>query len=79
MFKNIDEWRELADAVLPFFPGYQVTGFDPDIELTRWEHHRNGKSTAVDHVRLSVMAVICLTTKIEPARVLREDLYDYDE
>jgi hypothetical protein len=70
----LEQWHALADAVLAFFPGYNCDGFDPHISLVRWEKHLNGKSTATDRINMSVTAAICLTTKKEPPRRLREDL-----
>lgn len=65
---------KLAKAIKKFFPGYQITGIDPGIKMTRWEKHDSGRSTAVDTLYLSVMAAECLLTHKVPKRITRKDM-----
>jgi hypothetical protein len=69
----ITAWKTLAEKVLKFFPGYIIGSFNPGIILTRWEKQLDGRSRAIDTVRLSVMACNCLVSGKEPERVTRED------
>lgn len=53
----VREWRKLTNRVLKFFPGYQLKGFDPGIEL----YHSRGYKT--DTLSLNMTAIRSLLSK----------------